>query len=207
MATCQKLKTQIPWIIALGASGGQGLSDVRELLGELPATFGGTVMVVLHRPWHQPSELQTVLADSTPLPIVIATGGERLEPGIVYIGEPSQHITLAAGGLCELVDDPDRNFGNRTIDLLLKSVARHAGSQMIGVVLSGSLDDGSRGLDAIHDAGGLTMVRTPANSVWGDMPRNAISFGSSVDLIGNLRAIAEGVCTACAVREARILVR
>lgn len=188
-------------IIAVGASGSQGLDDIRGLLGELPATIAGIFMVVLHRSWNHPSHyLPAILTGATALRVIIAADDERLEAGTVYVGEPSRHITLSARRRCEVIDDPNRKYGNRTIDLLLKSVAAHAGPRMIGVILSGTLDDGSRGLAAIHDAGGITMVRSPSNSQWGNMPQNAISFGSRVDLIGDFRVIARGICAACAVQ-------
>jgi chemotaxis response regulator CheB len=100
---------------------------------------------------------------------------------------------LAAGASCSsqaenaLIDDPDRHYGGRTVDLLFKSVAAWAGTRIIGVVLSGSLDDGSRGLAAIHDAGGMTMVLTPARPPQQGMPENAISYDGPIDLIGDLR--------------------
>ena len=103
-------------------------------------------------------------------------GRERLQIGIVYIGEPSQHLTLAINGVGELVNDPSRHYGNRTIDLLFHSVAAHAGPRAIGVILSGTLDDGSRGLVAMHEAGGITMVLTPSSLPEHGMPSNAIAF-------------------------------
>lgn len=199
MADCQSFDAHTRCIVAIGASGPQGLDDIRKLLEELPATIAGVVMVVLHRSWNHPSCLHAILTAATTLPVIVAADGEHLATGTVYIGEPSQHITLRAHGYCGVTDDPDRKHGNRTIDLLFKSVSAHAGPRMIGVILSGSLDDGSRGLAAIHDAGGSTMVRTPSDSRWGDMPKNAISFGSPIDLIGDFRAIARGICAACAV--------
>lgn len=69
---------------------------------------------------------------------------------------------------------------------------------MIGVILSGSLDDGSRGLAAIHNGGGITMVRTPSYPLWDDVPGNAIN-GSPVDLIGGPRDIAHSICATCGV--------
>jgi two-component system, chemotaxis family, protein-glutamate methylesterase/glutaminase len=194
----QNFDAQIRTIIAIGASGAQGLDDLRELLKELPPELAAVILVVLHRPWQQPTFLRDILADATPLPVIIAADGEHLQTGTVYIGEPSRHITLTAHGCCGVIDDQDRKYRNRTIDLLLKSVAANARSQTIGVILSGSLDDGSRGLAAIHDGGGITMVRSPCNSEYGAMPRNAIQFGGPVGLVGNFKAIARGIGTACA---------
>lgn len=127
---------QAPWIVAIGASGEQGLDDIRELLGELPDTLAAIVMVVLHRQWHKPTQLRAVLAYGCTLPIVIAAQEEYLDSGTVYIGEPSEHLTLAAQRLGVLIDDPSRHYGGRTVDLLFKSIAAHAGRRMIGVVLS-----------------------------------------------------------------------
>jgi two-component system chemotaxis response regulator CheB len=185
------------WIIAIGASGADGLSDIKELLEALPSTLPAAVMIVLHRPWDRPTRLQAILGEASRLPVVIAAQGERLEAGIVYIGEPAEHLTLAANSFGKLVDDPDRLYGGRTVDLLFKSVAAHAATHMIGVVLSGLLDDGSRGLAAIHDAGGTTMVLTPSHLAEKGMPENAISYDGPIDLIGDPRQIAEGICAAC----------
>ena len=189
-----------PWIVAIGASGAEGLSDIRMLLGALPTTLPAVVMVVLHRPWDRPTRLQAILAQACRLPVVIAAQDERFEAGTIYIGEPAEHLTLAANSFGNLIGDPDRQYGGRTVDLLFKSVAARAGRRMIGVVLSGSLDDGSRGLAAIHEAGGITMVLTPARSSQRGMPENAISFDGPIDLVGDPRRIAEGICAACGAR-------
>jgi two-component system chemotaxis response regulator CheB len=187
----------IPWIVAIGASGPDGVKDTKALLGALPSTLSAAVMIVIHRSWDHQSYLRDNLASASALPVVIVADGERLEIGIVYIGEPSQHLTLAINGIGELVNDPSRHYGNRTIDLLFRSVAAHAGPRAIGVILSGTLDDGSRGLAAIHEAGGITMVLTPSSSPKHDMPSNAIDFDGPVDLIGSTTSIAQGISEAC----------
>src|ERR1700757_2267473 len=112
-----------PWFIAIGASGSEGLDDIRNLLRELPSPLFAVVLIVLHRPWHHVSRLQAVLARESQLPVVIATHGERFEPGTVYIGEPEDHLTLATKSFGFLIHDPKRQYGNRTIDLLFQSVA------------------------------------------------------------------------------------
>jgi two-component system, chemotaxis family, protein-glutamate methylesterase/glutaminase len=199
MADRQQFDARTRLIVAIGASGPQGLGDITDLLGEMPATIAAVIMVVLHRPWHHRSYLRAILSDATALPVVIAADGEHLETGTVYIGEPSQHLTLRAHGHCEIINDPGREHGNRTVDLLFKSVALHAGPQMIGVILSGSLDDGSRGMAAIHDAMGTTMVRSPSNPPWDEMPNNAIAFGNPIGLVGGFQAIARGICAMSAL--------
>lgn len=193
-------KERSPWIIAIGASGSEGLTDIKELLAALPAKLLAVVMVVLHRRWDEPTNLRAILSRSSELPIIIADEEELLEVGKVYIGEPAQHLTQATNIFGKLTDDPVRNYRGRTVDLLFNSVATHAGGRMIGVVLSGSLDDGSRGLAAIHKAGGITMVLTPALPPERGMPENAIQYDGPISLIGNSEKIAEGICEACGVQ-------
>jgi two-component system chemotaxis response regulator CheB len=186
----------LPWFVAVGASGSQGLVDIRSLLATLSRPLRAAVLVVLHRPWDAPTNLKLVLERACPHPVLVADQGERFEPGTVYIGEPAQHLTLVARALGEVVDDPHRTYRNRTVDLLFNSVARHGGSRTIGVVLSGSLDDGSRGLAAIHKAGGLTMVLTPEQPPRHGMPESAIAYDGPIDVIGSAAAIAHAISAA-----------
>jgi two-component system chemotaxis response regulator CheB len=190
-----------PWIVAIGASGSEGLGDIKELLAALPDTLPAIIMIVLHRAWNRPSKLREVLARASALPVIIATEGDHLEVGKVYIGSPAQHLTLAANTFGDLTDDPSRIYGGRTVDLLFNSVAAHAGKRMIGVVLSGSLDDGSRGLASIHKAGGVSMVLTAGCPPEHGMPENAISYDGPISLIGDSRHIADGICAACGMRD------
>jgi two-component system chemotaxis response regulator CheB len=181
------------WIVAVGASGGDGLENICSLMSALPADLGAIVMIVLHRPWGEPSQLQEVLSRRSAMPIVIATQGDRLAPGTAYIGEPSVHLTLLQRRFAFLTGDPDRIYGNRTVDLLFQSVADCGGSQTIGVVLSGSLDDGSRGLAAIHNAGGNTMVVRPPTKSSNGMPTNAIAYDGPVSVIGSEAELASAI--------------
>ena len=180
----------------------EGIEDIAALLGALPPRLEAVILVVLHRPWDRISHLGSMLARACAYPVVIAGDGRRFEPGTVYIGEPSQHLTLAVGDLAKLVDDPARDHGNRTVDLLFRSLVTHGGSRIIGVVLSGSLDDGSRGLALIHKADGLTMVLTPGALPRRGMPENAIAFDGPIDVIGDPLEIAAAI--ARAVEPARL---
>jgi two-component system chemotaxis response regulator CheB len=101
-----------------------------------------------------------------------------------------------------LIDDPNRQYGGRTVDLLLMSVAKQTGGRMIGVILSGNLDDGSRGLAAIHHAGGVTMVLTPTSGQTG-MPENAIAWDGPIDFIGAPAAIACEIMQVIGLTDAR----
>jgi chemotaxis response regulator CheB len=189
-----------PYIIAIGASGSDGLDDIKTLLAGLPNPLAAIVLLVLHRPWDLLSHLRDILARASYLPVVVAADGDRLQLGTCYIGEPAEHLTLAAKSRVHLLDDPTNSYRNRTIDALFRSVAAHAGSRMIGVVLSGSLDDGSRGLAAIKAAGGTTMVLTPNRSGDKGMPENAISYDGPIDKIGTPEQIAEEIARLLAPR-------
>jgi two-component system, chemotaxis family, protein-glutamate methylesterase/glutaminase len=100
---------------------------------------------------------------------------------------------LIANSFGSLVDDPEREHGNRTVDLLFRSVAEYGRGCVIGVVLSGSLDDGSRGLAAVHHAGGVTMVLTPHPPPAGCMPGNAAAYDGPIDVIGTPPQIADAI--------------
>ncbi|MGI3899349.1 MAG: chemotaxis protein CheB [Janthinobacterium lividum] len=182
-----------PWFVAIGASGHVGLGDIGDLLGELPRSLNAVVLVVLHRPWDRVSHLAAVLSRSSRIPVIVASDGELFKTGHAYVGEPAEHLTLAAKSFGSLVQDPDRHYRNRTVDLLLLSLSEHAGARSIGVILSGFLDDGSRGLAAIHHAGGLTMVLKPSGSPTPGMPENAISYDGPIDLVGSSAEIAAAI--------------
>jgi len=179
-----------PHFLAVGASGSEGLNDIKELLAALPVPLPAVALIVLHRPMDRISHLRDVLARATDLTVEIAEDGEELEPGVVYIGEPAHHLRLVAGAKADLVSDPGKTHRNRTIDMLFHSLAAHAGTKAIGVVLSGSLDDGSRGLAAIHRAHGVTMVLTPERGPLAGMPENAIDYDGPINVIGSPTIIA-----------------
>jgi chemotaxis response regulator CheB len=181
-----------PWFIAIGASGSEGLADIKELLAALAQPVPAVVMVVLHRPTDRISHLRAILARSCAMPVVVAEEAEELLPGTCYIGEPDGHLTLFARNRAQLVGGAGHCLRNRTIDTLFGSLARHAGARAIGVVLSGSLDDGSRGLAAIHAAQGVTMVLDPGHKPRG-MQQNAIDHDGPISFIGTAPEIAAAI--------------
>jgi two-component system, chemotaxis family, protein-glutamate methylesterase/glutaminase len=140
------------------------------------------VMLVLHRPWESESQLRHVLAQDSPLPVQVARHLVPMAPAHVYLGEPSRHLKLGWRGRAELVDDPDRVYANRTVDLLFDSLAERGAARTIGVILSGSLADGSSGLCALKSSGGLAMIVPPEES---GMARSAAAHVRAVDFIGS----------------------
>lgn len=182
-----------PPCVAVGASGGAGLDDIKELLHALPAPLPAVVMVVLHRPVDRLSDLRAVLARATRMDVRIAEHDEILLPGTIYIGQPAHHLTLIARSRAGLRPGPANEYRNRTIDMLFRSLAEFAGPAAIGVVLSGALDDGARGLAAIHAAKGVTMVLTPNRDRPPGMPENAIDYDGQINVIGSPGFIAKEI--------------
>lgn len=121
-----------PFIVAIGASGGEGLGDIRALLAMLPADLPAVVLVVLHRPSNRLSHLKEVLSHVSQMPVLVAEEGERFRAGCCYIGEPDDHLSLAAKSNVRLVEGIQDKHRNRTVDILFNSVAAHARGRMIG---------------------------------------------------------------------------
>jgi two-component system, chemotaxis family, protein-glutamate methylesterase/glutaminase len=182
-----------PFMVAIGASGGEGLEDIKALLATLPADLPAVVLVVLHRPSDRLSHLKEVLSRVSQMPVLVAEQGERLRAGCCYIGEPDDHLSLAAKSNVRLVEGAHDRHRNRTVDILFNSVAAHARGRAIGIVLSGSLDDGSRGLAAIAQAGGVTMVLTKQGVAGRGMPENAAGYNGPIDVLGSATTIAREI--------------
>jgi two-component system, chemotaxis family, protein-glutamate methylesterase/glutaminase len=183
-------ESRLPYFVAVGASGSEDFHDIQDLLLELPRPIFAVVMVVLHRPSEGVSHLRDALSRRSPMPVIVAEEAEVLEPGICYIGEPDGHLTLMDRDLAHLVPGANNILRNRTIDTLFNSLALYAPGRVIAVVLSGSLDDGSRGLAAIHKSRGLTMVLDPGGKPRG-MQQNAIDYDGPISFIGTGKEIAQ----------------
>ena|SRR6516165_1696784 len=163
-----------PDIVAIGASSGE-IEALQSLLAAI-SDLDAIVFVVLHRPANRTSFLREILMRELRMPVVIARHGELLHHGVCYIAE----TFAASNGWTWL---PDHRYTTRIIDQLFISLAQHYGARTIGVVLSGQLDDGTRGLAVIKKAGGIAMVQSPDEAAYPDMPRNAITYDGPVDLI------------------------
>jgi two-component system chemotaxis response regulator CheB len=160
-------------VVAVGASAG-GVEALRALVGGLPPDYPGAVLVVLHVPRDAPSALPGILSRSGSLPAVAATDGEALTTGRIYVA-PNDHHLLVLDGHVRLTRGAAENGHRPAIDPLFRSVARAFGRRAIGVVLSGSRDDGAAGLATIAARGGATLVQDPADALYPWMPRAAIA--------------------------------
>ena len=170
-------------IVAVGASGSQGLSDLYQLLEAISQGTRASILIVLHRQYNEDSALGALLQRRSSIPVSIVDGPETLQPGHCYIGHPARHLIMTGTGQLGLLEDSAAAYRNATVDLLFGSVAEHASETATGIVLSGSLSDGSRGLAAIKAAGGITMARKPCETFLSDMPRNAIRIAGPLDQV------------------------
>jgi two-component system chemotaxis response regulator CheB len=180
-------------IVVVGASAG-GVEALRDLLRHLPAELAAPVLVVLHIPAYEPSRLDRILAPATPLKVVAAQDGQVLEPGVVYVASADRHL-MVESGMARLTRGPKECRVRPAIDVLFRSAALAYGAGAIGVVLSGMLDDGTAGLWAIKDQGGLAFVQQPSEAMHDSMPESAIKH-VEVDFVGPLAAVAEKIIEA-----------
>ena len=158
-------------LIVIGASAG-GIEALLQLAESLPRDLPAAVLVVVHiSPTHR-SVLPRMLTDAGPLPATHAVDGEPVLPGHIYIAPPNRHLLLDDGKI-RLSTGPLENGHRPAVDTLFRTAARAGGERVIGIVLSGSLDDGTAGLIAIHQRGGLCIVQDPDDAIVGDMPRHA----------------------------------
>jgi two-component system chemotaxis response regulator CheB len=158
--------------IVVGASAG-GVEALERLMAGLPADLPAAVVIVLHTPPTAGSALPAVLGRAGRLPVQHARDRMLIETGHVYVAPPDRHL-LIHDGILNLSNGPRENGHRPAVDTLFRSASEALGSQVIGVILSGTLDDGAAGLSAVKSRGGLTLVQEPSEAAYPDMPRNAI---------------------------------
>jgi two-component system chemotaxis response regulator CheB len=159
-------------IIVIGASAG-GVDALQRLCAALPADFPAYVFVAQHLSPAARSMLPQLLDRAGPLHAVAADDEQAIEPGHIYVARPDHHLLLRDGKML-VRRGPVENRTRPAVNALFRSAAIHYGSRVIGVVLTGLLDDGTEGLIAIKAAGGLSVIQDPADAEWPSMPRNAL---------------------------------
>jgi two-component system chemotaxis response regulator CheB len=157
--------------VVVGASAG-GVAALLRLSATLPKGFPAPVLIVLHIGANT-SVLPSLLAAHGNNPAVHGEDGQRLENGMLYVAPPDQHMLLE-GDTLRLSHGPKEHHTRPAIDPLFRSAALARGAGTIGVVLTGRLDDGTAGLQAIKDCGGIAVVQDPADAEFADMPKSAL---------------------------------
>jgi len=159
-------------IIVVGGSAG-GIEALQRLVRELPAELPAAVLVVLHTHPTSPGYLPQILERSGRLPCTHATDGEPLRPGRILIAPPDHHM-LIEREYVRLTRGPKENRSRPAVDPLFRSAAYFYGPRVVGVVLSGMLDDGTAGLWAIKDRKGIAVVQSLEDAQFPSMPENAL---------------------------------
>jgi two-component system chemotaxis response regulator CheB len=159
-------------IVVVGTSAG-GVEALRALVGGLPADFPGSVFIVMHTAPDSPGVLAHILDRAGPLSAANASNRERIRPGRVYVAPPDTHMLLEPGGV-RLTRGPKENRFRPAVDPLFRSAAQVFGPRVVGVILTGGLDDGVSGLWAVKRLGGVAVVQNPEEAYMPSMPLNAL---------------------------------
>jgi two-component system chemotaxis response regulator CheB len=162
-----------PDVIVVGASAG-GVEALSRFVRGLPPGLPAAIAVVLHTSPTGPSLLPNILSREGALPATAASDGESFLPGHIYVSSPDHHLLVKPNRTLRVVRGPHENRHRPAIDPLFRSAAQAFESQVIGVLLSGTLDDGTAGLYAIKEGGGVTIVQDPEEAIAPGMPRNAL---------------------------------
>lgn len=163
-------------VIAVVSSAGS-LKALATLLAGLPADFPAPIVLAQHLGMEFPTLLVNLLQRHTPLHVCWAKDGQLLTPGTVYVGPPGHHTLVSGPMIVTIPDMQRRGAGRPSGDLLFTSAAVSYGSEAVGVVLSGYLNDGARGGRIIRRLGGAVIVQDPASAAVPDMPLASIAAG------------------------------
>lgn len=170
-------------IIVIGASAG-GLEPLARIFEGLPRSLPAAVFVVVHSSPTGPGLLADLLDRRSPLTVRRARDGEEIRDGRGYVAPPDRHLILR-GSTVHLSRGPRENGFRPAVDPLFRSAARAFGSRVVGVILSGGLDDGTAGLLHVKRRGGIAVVQDPDEALMPSMPQSALRY---VDVDHRVRA-------------------
>ena len=159
-------------IIVMGASAG-GIEVLQEVIAGLPAELAATVLVVVHMPPSGGHALSRILGKATDLDVREARDGDPLAHGVIYTARGDHHLLVGSDHV-HVRRGPRENGHRPAVDPLFRSAAAYHGARVIGVVLTGSLSDGTAGLHALRRRGGLAVVQDPASALYPGMPTSAL---------------------------------
>jgi two-component system, chemotaxis family, protein-glutamate methylesterase/glutaminase len=171
-------------IIVVGASAG-GVEGLRQFVQSIPERIPASIFVTVHFPSHGTSMLPRILSRVANLPVLHPSDGEPIVAGRIYIAPPDYHLLLEPSRI-RLVRGPRENGHRPAIDPMFRSAAVAFGPRVVGIVLTGNLDDGTSGLAAIKRHGGLSLVQSPDDALFPSMPQNAIEH-VAIDRVAPIR--------------------
>lgn len=175
-----------PDVVVIGTSAG-GLRALEKVLGKLPADFAVPIVAVQHRS-RASDAYSDIMRAAVALPVHEAEDKEPMRTPGVYFAPPDYHLLLEPGTFALSTDGPVL-FSRPSIDVLFESAADAYGGRVLAVLLTGANHDGSRGLERIRAAGGISIVQDPRTAESAEMPSAAIALGA-VDRILPLAEIA-----------------
>jgi two-component system chemotaxis response regulator CheB len=159
-------------VIAIGASAG-GIQALMQLVSGLPASTQAAILVTVHI-GQRGSVLPVLLSRAGVLRAIYPVHGAPLQPNMIHVAPPDHHLLLASDGTIQLDRGPLVHRTRPAVDPMFRSVARAFGPRAVGVVLSGTLDDGTAGLLEIKQHGGWAVVQAPEDAKFPGMPRSAL---------------------------------
>jgi hypothetical protein len=166
-----------PLIVVVGASAG-GLQPLTELVSNLDDGFNAAIFIVVHTKTEANSLLAEILSRSAPVPVVFAEHGARIKRGSIVVAPPDHHLLVMKSRII-LNTGPKENGFRPAVDPLFRTAARAHGAAVMGVILSGALDDGSYGLRLVKEHGGLAVVQDPNEATHPGMPLSAMRVVSA----------------------------
>lgn len=168
-------------VVGVGASAG-GLESIRTFFQAVPRASGAAFVVVQHLSSEFKSFMRDILSRITEMPVLEVRDALRVEPNNIYVLVPGKYV-LVENGCLVLRDLVRREVPSKPIDLFFDSLAKDLGSRAVGVVLSGTGNDGTLGARALHEAGGRVLVESPESAKFDGMPQSVIDAGLA-DVIG-----------------------
>jgi len=168
------------FIVGIGASAG-GLEALERFFASMPPNTGLSFVVVQHLSPDFESLMDELLARRTKIPIHRVEDGMRVAPDAIYLIPPKKDMIISEGTLLLTDKDPSKGLA-LPIDQFFRSLSQDVGARSIGIIMSGTGSDGSRGIRDIHEAGGLVMAQSEETARFDGMPRSAIGTGV-VDLV------------------------
>lgn len=182
-------------LVVIGGSAGS-ITPLEQILSMLPADFPAAVLVVVHMNGQFRSELARVLQRSTKLAVLPARDGDVVERGHAYVATPDHHLLVEPGWKLLVTRGPKENRARPSVDALFRSAAYGYGPRVVGVILSGALDDGSAGLWAIKRFAGTAIVQAPMDAQHASMPESAMTH-TTVDRVLPGAGIAAALLQLC----------
>ena len=162
-------------IVVIGASAG-AVEALRGILPNLPKEFPLPIVVVVHMPSDKKSILAEIFQTNCLLNVREAEDKEPLKKGTIYFAPPDYHVLLESDRRISLSSEEPVLYSRPSIDVLFESAAEALGSNVVGILLTGANNDGSRGLKAIQEAGGIILIQNPKEAQANTMPQAALDM-------------------------------